>query len=430
MDSPIDKFDPSYLVTLDEIYHSHWAVQKKQRIAFFKKVIKYCFPEKHPTKLIQITGTSGKGSVASYIEQGLRNVSNSGSWTGPHVFDYAERFHINGEQVTHNDIVTAYREIQKIYQGFSQKHNENTSLGFPQIGILITLYLFQKYDVQWGIMEVGCGGRYTPLMALDMVACILTNVGDDHRNALGSQLWQRAMTKAGIARQGIPFFTAENDAALPYVIKTAEAEGAKVIQLEQELVEQIRKSKPDAPEFKLRNLGLASKVIRHFYPDVNLSSLLDCMESKLTARFAQIAPNVIIDMAHNPDKIATLAKELTLTYPNQKFCFLIGLTRSRDVRQVFAPIIKIAKRIVISTASYASQNPELLAQQLRLDFPDVLVEIDPEKAYQQELTRLEKNEILVLTGSAYLIDQAINPNPYIRHLNATYGWRNQNINIS
>ena len=425
MEQHLDKFDPSYLVTLDEIYHSHWVANKKQRIALLRKVVDYCWPNGHPTQLIQITGTNGKGSVAYYLEQGLKSVSRSGSWTGPHIFDYAERFHLNGQQVSHDDIVIAYREVQQKYQDFVQEGQENISLSFAEIGILMTLHLFQRYEIQWGIMEVGCGGRYTLLMALDMVACVLTNVGNDHPQSLGSELWQRAMDKAGIARSGIPFFTAEMDAALPYVVKTAETAGAKVIQIDQTLVEQVRHSYPDAPAFQLRNLALASSVIGYFYPDLTLPQLLKSMGAKLPGRFTQIASNVIVDIAHNQDKIARLAEQLKMTYPHQTFCFLIGLTRQRAVREVFSPILNLAKRIVITGASYAGQDPDLLAQELRLDFPNVVVEIDPVKAYQEELKRLAKEEILVITGSAYLIDLVMNPNPYIRHLNATYGWRVQ-----
>ena len=57
-------------------------------------------------------------------------------------------------------------------------------------------------------MESGVGGRYTPLMALPAAASIVTNVGDDHPVTLGDELWQRAMEKAGVARPGMPFFTA------------------------------------------------------------------------------------------------------------------------------------------------------------------------------------------------------------------------------
>ena len=47
-----DLFDPKYLVTLDEIYHSHWAARKKQRMQFLREAVDYFWPKGHPSRLI------------------------------------------------------------------------------------------------------------------------------------------------------------------------------------------------------------------------------------------------------------------------------------------------------------------------------------------------------------------------------------------
>jgi dihydrofolate synthase/folylpolyglutamate synthase len=462
-------FDPKYLVTLDEIYHSHWAARKKQRMKFLREAVEHFWPKGHPSRLVHVTGTNGKGSVIYYLEQGLRFAGNTGSWTGPHVFDYAERFHLNTQMVSHEEIVKIYREILLPYQEKFIQNHPGESLSFAELGILLSLHLFDRHEVKWGLMEVGAGGRYTPLMALDMVACILTNVGSDHPKTLGSELWQRALEKAGIARPGVPFFTSAEEPALTYVRKTAEAEGAPVYistidnEISQKLLRRrLKVSKPysstnshepdnirdnDAiadntvhskkpsvgpkgligppchgePEYKLRNLSLAVKVIRHFYPEFDFKP--ETMSAELPARFWKVTPNIIADVSHNEDKICRLAEQLKFSYPSQRFRFIIGLTRSRDVRRVFAPLLELAEHIVITSASYAGQDPNELAEQLRKDFRFIEVIEDPKAAFEREKERLRENQILVLTGSAYMIDQALNPNQYIRHLNATFGRR-------
>lgn len=416
---PLELFDPAYLVTLDEIYHSHWAARKRQRIGFLREAVNHFWPDHHPSQLIHVTGTNGKGSVIHYLEQGFPE--NTGSWTGPHVFDYAERFHINGKMISHKDIVTIYRQVLLPYQEQFMEAYPGESLSFAELGILLALHLFKKYQVKWGMMEVGAGGRYTPLMALDVAACILTNVGDDHPKTLGTELWQRALEKGGIARPGIPFFTSAKEPALGYVRKTAKAEGAAVHVLQKEEIDAVSFQKDKDPEFKHRNLALACKVIKHFYPDFNPKTCK--MDDHLPARFRYVAPNIIADVAHNVDKIGMLAEQLKTTYPGRKFRFLLGLTRSRDVRKVFSPILELAQHIVITSASYAGQDPEELAALLRKDFHTVEVIPDPMAALQKEKKRLKPKDILVLTGSAYMIDQALNPNPYVRHLNATFGRR-------
>jgi dihydrofolate synthase / folylpolyglutamate synthase len=277
-------------------------------------------------------------------------------------------------------------------------------------------------------MEVGAGGRYTPLMALDMAACILTNIGEDHPQTLGTEPWQRALEKAGIARPGIPFFTAAEEPTLAYVCRTAETEGAPVHILQQHEIEALAIPAGKEPGFKLRNLALACKVIRYFYPDAHLAP--GKMSGHLPARFWFVEPNIIADMAHNVNKISKLVEQLKITFPGRKFRFLLGLSRSRDVREVFAPLLEIAEHIVMTGASYAGLPPAELAALLAKDFAPVEAIPIPAEALEIEKKRLKPGDILVLTGSAYMIDQALNPNPYLKHLNATFGRRFTMINSS
>ncbi|MDJ0839493.1 MAG: Mur ligase family protein [Acidobacteriota bacterium] len=421
----MDFFEPKYLVTLDEIYHSHWAARKRRRIRLLREAFDHFWPKGHPTKLIQITGTNGKGSVAHYLEQGLAFAGKTGSWTGPHVFDYAERFHIEGEKASHAEITQIHRELLAPYQDLCMDRNDGMSLTFAELGILLALYLFARHGVVWAVMEVGAGGRYTPLMALPMTACVLTNVGNDHPKSLGDALWQRALEKAGIAREDVPFFTSAEGEALDYVTAAARAEGAPVLVLDQAEIDDVavHLDAPNQPGFKLRNTALACKLIRHFYSDASLEMLVGRMKKHLPGRFTQLADNVLVDVAHNQDKIGRFAEQLRLHYPDRAFHFLLGLTRSRDPRKTFGPLLPLARRIVFTGASYAGQKPEELAAMLAKDFPDAEWCADPAEAYRRELANLPEDALLVLTGSAYMIDQAVNPNPYIKKTNASYGRR-------
>ncbi len=108
IDYSLDLFEPAYLVTLDEIYHSHWAARKRRRIDFLRETVTDFWPRGHRSRFVHVTGTNGKGSVVHYLEQGFPAVT--GSWTGPHVFDYKERFHINGKMVASDEITAVYRE--------------------------------------------------------------------------------------------------------------------------------------------------------------------------------------------------------------------------------------------------------------------------------------------------------------------------------
>ncbi len=94
---------------------------------------------------------------------------------------------------------------------------------------------------------------------------------------------------------------------------------------------------------------------------------------------------------------------------------------------VFAPLLDLAQHIVVTSASYAGQEPQELALELQKDYEPVVVIVDPQEALRIEKEQLQGDQILVLTGSAYMIDQAINPDPYVKHLNATFGRRSTTV---
>jgi len=421
---PLEQFDPDYLVTLDEIYHSHWCAGRKLRIELLREAVAHFWPEGHPTALIHVTGTNGKGSVIYYLEQGLRAYGDVGAWNGPHLFDYAERFHINCQPVSHPDIVRTYREKIVPYQSGLARRNLDHTLSFAEIGILVSLHLFERYQVKWGMMEVGAGGRYTPLMALKVAACVLTNIGDDHTKTLGTEKWQRVLEKAGIARTGVPFFTADRGTTAGYVAKTIRAQGGRISPLSEKEEEAVARRLPRAPLFKIRNLALAVKIIRHFYPRFEFDPSL--FRRELPGRFSYVAPNIIADVSHNSDKVKSFIQHLKSTHPGRKFKFILGLTRKRKADQVFKPLLDISSRIVITSASYAGRDPEEVFRELKqAGFKNLKITPDPEQAFREERQNLSADDILVLTGSAYMIEQALNKDPFVKHLNRTYGRRYQ-----
>jgi dihydrofolate synthase/folylpolyglutamate synthase len=418
----LDIFDPEYLVTLDEIYHSHWAAKKQRRINCLKEAINYFWPQGHPSKFLHITGTNGKGSVIYYLEQGFSKYGKTGSWNGPHLFDYAERFHIDCKTADHDEIVEFYQSKIRPYIKALTVKAPAESLSFAEIGILISMFLFEKHQVAWAMMEVGAGGRYTPLMALDMTACILTNVGDDHNKSLGSEKWQRILEKSGIARPDIPFFSSAKDATAEFVKKCALARDAQFYQLDYSNIEPVRNQLLNSPEFKIRNLSLAVMIIKHFYPDYKFN--YSEMKKNLQGRFHRIQPNIIVDVSHNSDKIKGFSENLILAFPRQKFKFILGLSRKRKATKVFAALKNIARSVIVTSASYAGRDPAEVALELReASFKNVSVQNNPREAYEKAKNELKPDEILILTGSAYMIEQALNPNPFIKHINRTFGRR-------
>ncbi|MEM9592956.1 MAG: hypothetical protein AAGD06_01745 [Acidobacteriota bacterium] len=422
---PPEGFDPAYLVTLDEIYHGRWATERKRKIDAFRAVIAETWPDGHPTRLVHVTGTNGKGSVCHYLAQGLAATGVTGSWTGPHVFDYAERIHIGGRPLDHRVLVEIYRgRVEPLLRRLAAA-GPGQGLGFPETGILIALHAFADAGARWGMMEVGVGGRYTPLKALPQDACVVTNVGRDHPVTLGSELWQRALEKTGLVAADGLLFTAAEGEALGYVVAAGEAEGAEVTVVgeEERLRTETALGRP-AARHEASNLALALEVIRRLEPDLDPGEALAAMDRRLPARFGRPDPGLVVDIAHNADKVAALADRLEREMPGRRFVFVVGLTRRRDPLEVFGPLLPLAAEVIVTGASYAGQDPGDVASTLA---PHGSVPVsavaDPREAVAEARGRSKEGVPVVLTGSGYTIDLALNGNPFLRHLNGNYGWR-------
>ncbi len=418
------KFDPAYLTTLDEIYHPEWAMGKRRGIDQLRQAVRDAWPSGHPTRLIHVSGTNGKGTVCSALEQALGFAGPSGSWTGPHVFDYAERIHVEGRQAERAEIVEIYRSRLLPYQNRLAAKPGNEVLSFAQLGILLALFLFERHGVEWAAMESGVGGRYTHLMALDVRASVVTDVGMDHPRTLGAELWQRALEKAGVARKGVPFFTAAQGDALRFVVETARSQGAEVCPVDSEDLQEVARCLPSGtPAFVVRNLALAARIVRYFSPERTVEDVVGDVHRALPGRFTVVREAVVADVAHNAEKTAALATKLRAEFPGKRFRYVVGLTSGRNALSVLRPLFALASSFTVTSASYKGRDASEIGPEIAGHFGRVRVVANPREAYRQELDSLEKDEVLVVTGSTYTVDQALNQDSFMRETNASYGRR-------
>ena len=426
--------DPAYLNTVDELYHDEWAARKLLRIRWLAKSIAHFWPGGHPTRLVHVAGTNGKGSTCRLLEAALGLTGRAGSMTNPHLFDFAERCSIGGVPLSHAAWARLWREVVRPHSLDRAESDPARCLSFAEAGILLALHAFAEHGVRWGIVETGVGGRYAPSMALRPALCVLTNVGHDHPATLGRAVWQRALEKAGIARPGVPLLTGATGQALAMVQRVAEQEGAPLHVVDDDVVSATRRvaassgqQVEDVPEHGWRNLALALACARLAEPALDEGATLADMLAvrPLPGRFWQPRENLVADVAHNPDKLAALAAQLEQIHPGRPLLLVFGVSRDRPLAPMLAPLAGRTARIILTGASYAGRDPRELEAECRAAFPHLPAQVvtDPcEALAQAERERLHP-ELVVITGSAYTLDQALNPDPFLQRLNAEYGRR-------
>jgi folylpolyglutamate synthase/dihydropteroate synthase len=147
--------------------------------------------------------------------------------------------------------------------------------------------------------------------------------------------------------------------------------------------------------------------------------------ARLLGRFWKVADDVYADIAHNAEKMDALAGEIRKQFGDAGKIFVIGISGHRVPVQVFKALAGVAKTIIVTSASFKGQDPAGVRNQIETvaGAVPVLLSTEPQQALQTARTLQRPGDMIILTGSTYMIEQALNPDRYLSYLSAHFGWR-------
>ena len=144
-------------------------------------------------KSIHVGGTNGKGSTAHMLASVLQEASYKvGLYTSPHLKDFRERIRINGAVISENFVVDFVATNKSFF--------ESNSLSFFEMSVGMAFDYFAQEQVDIAIIEVGLGGRLDSTNIIKPKVSVITNIGLDHTQFLGTKLEDIAREKAGIIK--------------------------------------------------------------------------------------------------------------------------------------------------------------------------------------------------------------------------------------
>jgi dihydrofolate synthase/folylpolyglutamate synthase len=205
------------------------------------------------------------------------------------------------------------------------------------------------------VLEVGMGGRLDAVNIVDPTVAVVVSIGLDHQEYLGSTLEAIAREKAGIFRRGAPAVLGSY--RLPTALETsALAVGAVLKRLGHEYdfvrgedrwrYRGPRWSVPDLPppallgETQFANAAAAIAALEELVPRLELpfeALARGLTSTRLTARFQVIesaGPTLILDVAHNPDAAAVLARNLRALPGGGRTLAVCGILADKDAAGV------------------------------------------------------------------------------------------------
>ena len=156
----------------------------------------------HTFKSIHVAGTNGKGSTSHMMASVLQEAGYKvGLYTSPHLKDFRERIKING-------IMIPKRKVSS-FVGKHQDFFKNNKLSFFEMTVGLAFHYFAQSHVDIAIIEVGLGGRLDSTNIISPELSVITNIGLDHTQFLGTTLEAIAKEKAGIIKPNIPVVIGE-----------------------------------------------------------------------------------------------------------------------------------------------------------------------------------------------------------------------------
>ena len=338
-------------------------------------------------KIIHLIGTNGKGSTGRFLAQMLARGHSVGHYTSPHIFEFRERFWMNGAVASADALETAHERLIKILPSEVAR-----SLSYFEYATMLCAALFEGCD--FFVCEAGVGGEFDATNVFDKRLSLFTPIGFDHTALLGDTLERIATTKFNAMAGAALMNDDMNELCADIGRKIAAKKGATLKFASQNLTNEdkneikIYAEKFGLPEFLRSNLTLSSSAFKELGFSLNLSNLgaLD-----LSGRCEKIAPNVTIDVGHNEMAAQALAKK----FEGKKLNLIFNAFADKDIKAVLKAIRPIVKKTYI--IEYETPGRELATAQVK----EALRELDMEFA---DFTDVRADEEYLAFGSFYLVE--------------------------
>jgi len=395
-------------------------------------------------KIIHVAGTKGKGSTSAFLSNILWNAGHHvGRFTSPHLERLEERYWLDGDSCTADDIVRLVHAIRPVVARMDENARAEDRLTFFEITTAMGFLLFAKRKVDFAIVEVGLGGRLDSTNVCHPLLCIITSISRDHTALLGNTLAEIAGEKAGIIKPHIPVISGVLAPEAQQVIaQVAAHHHAALDQLgeqftSQSLPEEEAESNRGVPfqqafafawqsqptqqlsirvkgDHQVANAGLAVAAVeklRQMGHEVSPQALESGLrDTQLPARIECLSeqPIVIVDAAHNDASAAALVSVLRKHFPDRRRHLVFASSGDKDHAAVLSQLLPAFDQAWLTRYGFSTRatSPRQLLEILEtIDYDRSLPIHTAEEAkvaFHEALAAMGKEDVLVVTGSFFI----------------------------
>lgn len=371
--------------------------------------------------IIHIAGTSGKGSTSIIISNILMaHGLKVGLHVKPHMYDLRERFQVNNEMISEELFEkycdTLFRHIEEVNSaGFGK-------MTYYEVLISLAFLIFAGEKVECAVIETGVGGTLDGSNVVENPdkICVITSIGFDHTAILGKTIDKIAAHKAGIIQQGNSVFALEQEPIVNEIIqKRATEKEAKLTFVDKKNINTLKGMEISLlGTYQVENAALAIAASSAFLKKYKMPFETKIVESVLKilsipGRFDRInmkGKTIILDGAHNVQKMQAFLSSLKTYYPNRKFTFLLGFKEGKDISSMIKQIVPLAKKMYLT--DFFNNQTDFVSISTNLDSLSTIVKNQGFTNFQviynaasvlDEIIEELDDDILIITGSLYLL---------------------------
>lgn len=378
--------------------------------------------------VVHVAGTKGKGSTCSMLASILTQAGyRTGLYTSPHLIRYEERFTVDGQLPSPEEVVALVNRIRPVIAEMDRLPPRIHPTYFEITTALAWMH-FETQGVEIAVLEVGLGGRLDSTNVCQPLVTIITNVSRDHTQLLGHTVREIATEKAGIIKTGVPLISGvRHSDAIAVVTKIATERQAPLWLLDREI--HASRTTEDGwrltvgtdvldTEIRLRGdhqgdnavLAVAAAVrLREDGWKLTAEAIragLAAVEWPARVEEVGIEPSVILDAAHNWESAKALIHAITDTMTVRRRILVFATTRDKDYCGLVRMLLPHFETVIIT--KYLENPRGVPIDELEnyigtiADHP-VHAVTEPYAAWKLASRLARSKDQIVVTGSFFLI---------------------------
>ncbi len=363
-----------------------------------------CKPHKS-FKSIHIAGTNGKGSTSHLIASALQSSGYKvGLYTSPHLMDFRERIKINGNKIPHKEVIQFIAEHKNYFE------LNRTSFFEMTVGMAFTYFQYAKVD--YAVIEVGMGGRLDATNIVTPVLSVITNIGLDHMEFLGTSRSKIASEKAGIIKTSIPVVIGEKDQETQSVFEEiANMNSAQLIfnkPLDMEWETDLKGG------YQVKNIQTAYTALNELSDKrVDNNSIKQGFKNVISntgiqGRWQVISekPKILLDVGHNKEGISLIVQQLQdLSY--NKLHIVLGFVKGKNVNELISlfpkeALIYLSSPKIERAYTLERLKADLINNNLTIKYFESVIE-----SFQSAKSKAFQNDLVLVCGSTFVVAEVL-----------------------